>query len=76
MEESKDERVIDNVISHAALAWVHYDHLLDVQFQLVLYESPVWGKNDMWESYYYQIFDDWKDMLDNGMHEYLETLRK
>jgi hypothetical protein len=76
MEESKQDRVMDSVITHAALAFVHYQQAFDSEFKSVLYHSPVWGKNDMWEDFYYPIFDDLKDEWDTGMNEYLKTLRE
>ena len=73
---SKDELVMDSVISHAALAWVHYDDVFDNQFELVCFHSPVWGKNDMWDDYYIPWCDDLKEMWDEGMREYLNSLKE
>jgi len=73
---SKAERVMDNVIAHAALAWVHYDIAFDDQYDLVLFKNPVWGKNDMWEDYYIPFCDELKDMWDEGMREYLQSLKE
>jgi hypothetical protein len=76
MEESKQERVMDSVITHAALAFVHYQQAFDSEFQSVLYHSPVWGKNDMWDDYYLPFCDELKDMWDVGMFKHLKTLRE
>ena len=73
---SKTERVMDNVISHAALAWVHYDKLFDDQYDLVIFKMPVWNKNDMWEDYYIPFCDNLKELWDEGMHQYLESIKQ
>lgn len=75
MEESKENRVISNLVAHISQAYVHYEHAFNFQFRLALYKIPVWGKKDMWEHYYYPVCDELQEMCDRGMFEYLETLR-
>lgn len=73
---SEAERVMDSVISHAALAFVHYDTVFNDQFELIVFKMPVWDKNDMWEDYYLPYCDTLKEIWDDKMIEYLKSLKK
>ena len=75
MEVSKEDRVIDHLYDHIALAAAHYQDALDHQHKYITHFSPVWNKDKLWERYYYQIFDALEEIWDEKMDRYLETLR-
>jgi len=67
--------MMGNLTTHIVQAYVHYEVAFDFQFGSTVYKIPAWSKKDMWENYYYPIFDELADMCERGMYEYLETLR-